>query len=189
MKLTIVITHYNEPWGIVSPLFDSLMLQRGINWEDIEILVIQDGDHTCLIPRAEDRYPELPILTIVLPKGGVSKARNKGLYEAHGEYVMFCDCDDMMHNAFGLHLVFKAIDEKPDVITSKFIEESRYKDEYRLVNREKDVTFVHGKAFRRQYLLDKDIKFPEHLSKHEDGVFIFLAFQMTENTKTINTPF
>ena len=189
MKLTIVITHYKEPWDIVEPLFESISTQRGYEKEEIEILLIQDGEYGVLTPSPEDLFPELHIRSIILPKGGVSKARNYGMDHAQGEYIMFCDCDDMFHNVFGLHLIFAAIEEHPNAIVSKFIEENKFMGEYRLVGHDNDLTFVHGKVFKRDFLKEHDIRFHEELTKHEDGVFVYTAIQLAGELKTISTPF
>ena len=189
MKLTIVITHYKEPWDIVEPLFESICSQRGYEKDELEILVVQDGEDGVLTPSPEELFPELHIRSIILSKGGVSRARNEGLDQAQGEYVMFCDCDDMFMSVFGLHLISSAIEEKPNVISSKFIEENKFHGTYRLVAHDTDLTFVHGKAFRRDFLKEHNIRFHDELTKHEDGVFVYTAIQLGGDVKTISSPF
>ena len=186
MKLSIIITHYTEPWRIVKPMFDSLALQKGINWNEIEILLVQDGSES---PLERNQYIEygLPVMPLTIAHSGVAAARNFGLYAADGDYVMFCDCDDMFCQAFALNMFLSAIKDEPDIIYSPFIEESEYQG-YRLFRHENDMCFVHGKAFNRQFLLNNGLKFPEHVKKHEDGAFVRLAFLLTDNTAHIATP-
>lgn len=186
MKLSIIITHYKEPWYIVKPLFDSLAMQRGVDWKEIEILVIQDGESGSL-ERHLYGSNGLPVAVHTLEHGGVAKARNYGLDISDGEYVMWCDCDDMFCQAFALNMFITAINDKPDIIYSSFIEESDYMG-YHLFRHENDMCFVHGKAFRKQYLFDVTVKFPEHITKHEDGAMIRLAFLLTKNHLYISTP-
>lgn len=188
MTLSIITTHYKEPWRLVKQLFDSLSLQRGIDWKDIEILLIQDGEEGALGRNHFVNYG-LPITMHTVPHGGVSKARNYGLDVAEGNYVMWCDCDDMFHSAYGLYQVFSAIQEDPDIVNSGFIEESAAGDTYKMFAHDSDITFVHGKAFKKQFLLDNEIRFPEDIHKHEDGVAICLAFNLTRNVKYIRSPF
>lgn len=188
MKISIIITHYQEPPEVISPLFDSIALQQGIDFEDLEILLIQDGKTDVLEASWFNRY-KYPVRIIECVKQGVSACRNRGIKEATGDYLMLCDCDDMFCNVFGLHLLFSGIQDNPDIVGSKFVEENRIVAPYKLIGHDNDMTFIHGKLFRRQYLLDQNILFHEDQTKHEDSPFVFLAYQCTKNAKYINTPF
>ena len=57
------------------------------------------------------------------------------------------------------------------------------------INREMDSTFVHGKVYRRQYLIDEGIRFNPDLTIHEDSYFNCLAQKCTQNAKYCQTPF
>ena len=37
--LSLIITHHNEPMELGRNLFNSIEMQQGINWDDIEIIV------------------------------------------------------------------------------------------------------------------------------------------------------
>lgn len=52
-----------------------------------------------------------------------------------------------------------------------------------------DSTFVHGKIHRRQYLIDKDIRWNEKLTIHEDSYFNILCQNLSTNVKYCQTPF
>ena len=52
-----------------------------------------------------------------------------------------------------------------------------------------DSTFVHGKVHRRQYLLDKRIRWNENLTIHEDSYFNILCQNLSTNIKYCQTPF
>ena len=186
--LSIIVTHYQEPTEVIQPLFDSIAIQQGISFDEIEILVVQDGKTAVLDASWFSRY-NLPIRYIECPKQGVSACRNRGIDEAVEDYVMFCDCDDMFGNVFGLHLLMSGAQDSPDIIGSKFVEENRIVAPYKLIGHDNDMTFIHGKIFRREYLIENEIRFHEELTKHEDSPFVFLAYQCTTNVKYINTPF
>lgn len=189
MKLTICITHYKEPFEIMKPMLDSLALQQGVDWSEMEILIAQDGKEGILDASCFTPY-NLPIRFVNLVKSGISAVRNRGMEEANGEYIMWCDCDDMFQSVFGLHLLLEKIDTKhPDVIASKFVEENKHIKPYCLVPHEGDGTFVHGKAFRIAWLKEQGLAFHEDLTKHEDGVFVCLALTLSKNTEYIQTPF
>lgn len=187
-KLTVVVTHYKEPVDTYKALFDSLAIQQGIDLNDIEVIVVQDGNEGGVPLSFLEQYTYTTRL-INIPKGGVSKARNKGLDEATGEYVMFCDCDDMFYSAFGLWMLMRAIEQKPDVIFSSFTEESMITDEYHLIRKDKDITFIHGKAFRKEWLVAENIRFKDELTIHEDGYFVALCNVLSKTQQYIDQPF
>ena len=43
IKLSILITHYNESEEVVNPLIQSILSQEDINFNEIEVLVGNDG--------------------------------------------------------------------------------------------------------------------------------------------------
>lgn len=189
MKLSIVVTHYREPEEVYKPLFDSIAMQIGADLKDIEVIVVNDGnDSPGFDIRFLEKYPFETRLIFVV-KGGVSKARNKGLDEATGDYVMFCDCDDEFCSVFGLRLLFDAMKSEPQMITSPFVEENLVTDEYRLVRKEHDITFIHGKAFNRKWLKENDLRFKDELTIHEDGYFVSLCDLLATKKEYIEEPF
>lgn len=192
MTLDLIVPHYKEPWETCKYLFDTLATQRGINFDDIRAIVVNDGD--CLLN--EDCFAGYPYRVEYLKKqhGGVSAARNYGLDHSDADYVMFCDIDDGFLSNYGLYLVFAAMHEGFDMLASSFIEESFTKDTNAplILPREDDMTFVHGKAYRRQFLIENDLRFDENLTIHEDGYFNLLAYTVAKangKVRKIKTPF
>lgn len=183
--LSIIVPHYKESWETAHYLFDSIATQRGINLKDIEVIVVNDGTFELPI----FHYP-FDVEQHTIEHGGVSKARNYGLDKALGEYVMFCDIDDMFLNNYGLHILFEGMAENPDVITSPFIEEQPKGEGWTIIQHPNDdATFIHGKAYRRDYLLDNNIRFCDELTIHEDGFFNCIALTCAKNKKALTTPF
>lgn len=73
--------------------------------------------------------------------------------------------------------MFREMDFGFDSMVSVFIEESRNPEtkEVVYINHDMDSTFVHGKLHRRQYLIDKQIRFNDKLTIHEDSYFNILC--------------
>ena len=187
-KLSIIVTHYQESMETCRFLLDSLDIQHGIDKSDFNVLVINDGEVRALTrENIGDRTYQVDVVTI--PHGGVSKARNYGIEHADGEYIMFCDCDDGFVSNYGLHLVLSAINEGFDILNSSFIEESPKDGGWRIFRHDKDKVFIHGKAYRRQFLLDKKIRFSTELYFCEDSLFNQEVFALAEKQKYIETPF
>ncbi len=94
MKLSIIIPAYNME-DYLSKCLDSVIYPE---LRDYEIIVVNDGstDHTASI--ASDYVRRLPSLIrlISTPNGGLGHARNVGLDNASGDYLLFLDSDDSL---------------------------------------------------------------------------------------------
>lgn len=188
MTLDILVTHYKEPLEVCKPLFESLACQRGIDFNDVTVTFVNDGEDGA-IECADRNYP-FHIDFLTKEHGGVSAARNYALDNSDSDYVMWCDCDDAFLNGYGLYLVFSAMQEDYDAITSCFVEEQRTDDgNYRIFRHDKDCTFIHGKVYKRDFLVRNDIRFRDDLTIHEDGYFNTIALTVAEKKKEIETPF
>lgn len=187
MRLAILVTHYKEPSEVCVKLLDSIALQRGIDFNDISVTFVNDGSDGEILS-FERTYP-FSINFITKEHGGVSAARNCAMDNSESDYVMFCDADDMFLNNYGLHLLFSAMQELPDAITSCFVEEQITDGKARIIRHDKDVTFIHGKAYRREFLTKNGIRFRDDLTIHEDGYFNVIALTVAEEKKEIETPF
>lgn len=188
--LDIIIPHYKEPWETCKFLFNSIANQRGVSLNNIHVIVVNDGD--CLLD--EKHFTEFPfsIDYVVKDHGGVSAARNFGLRMSKADYVMFCDIDDGFLNNYALHLIFSAMQEGFDLCVPTFVEETFDENgNATIVSHDQDLTFMHGKVYRRQFLIDHGIFFDEAMTLHEDGYFNMLCYAVAQHEgkiKTISTP-
>ena len=89
LKVSVIIPAYNAE-NTISAVIEDLLRQNFLN---MEIIVVDDGstDNTAAIVRS---FNEKNIRFIKKENGGVSSARNRGIQEANGEYLMFADADD-----------------------------------------------------------------------------------------------
>ena len=194
MKLDILMPHYKEPWSLVQPFFDSLKAQRAIDFADIRVIMVNDGkqvDSNLSLDDLEEMQLRYPFRVDVFFKQheGVSAARNYALDESIADYVMFCDCDDSFANIYGLRFLFDQMEKGYDAISSIFLVEYMDNGQLRITYKDNDVTFVHGKAYRRQYLIDKNLRWKPELTIHEDGYFNCLAMMFADTKTKIDTPF
>lgn len=189
MKLQILIPHYNETVEEIKPMLDSIAVQQSIDFKEIGVILCHDGKD--IADLSLQPYP-FEIKQIRQAHKGVSAARNACLDAATADYVMFCDADDMFYSVCGLYIIFREIDNGGfDSLVSLFIEESRNPENSEIVyiNHEMDSTFVHGKVHKRQYLLDKKIRWNDKLTIHEDSFFNILCQNLSENVKYCPMPF
>ena len=167
-----------------------LALQRDINFEDVGVILVNDGEGNEIPEEHFTAYP-YKVKQISIPKGGVSKARNAGLDASTADWVMFCDFDDCFSSLFGLHLIFCGIaEDKYDLLRAVFTEETRDDDGMiHLVSHDDDTVFIHGKVMRRKFLLENGIRFHPKLTIHEDGFFNVLTYSLAKDRgQKINTP-
>ena len=88
--ITVIIPAYNAESSI-NKTIDSIINQT---YKNIEVIVVDDGskDSTAIIVES---YKDDRIKLIKKENGGVSSARNLGIRSANGEYIAFCDSDDV----------------------------------------------------------------------------------------------
>ena len=181
--------HYHETEEVIKPLLNSISYQENVDFADIGVIICHDGED---IPNLVFGDYPFEIKQINIPHRGVSAARNAALDASTAEYVMFCDCDDIFFNACGLWVVFRDLDANdPDTFVSNFLEETRTADTGKIVYlvHSDDATFVHGKVHKRQYLIDKNIRWNEKLTVHEDSYFNILCQSLTEKKYNCPTAF
>lgn len=193
MKLQILIPQYKETEEVIAPLLHSIAIQQGIDVKnDVGVIICNDGSDVTLSDAFLSGFP-FDVKYIKQPHRGVSAARNACLDAATADYVMWCDADDMFFNNCGLYIVFREMKgDGFNAMSSVFVEETRDpKTKERVyINREMDSTFVHGKVYRRKYLISNNIRFNDGLTIHEDSYFNCMAQRMSpDGIKYCSTPF
>ena len=193
MKLQILIPQYKETDEVVKPLLDSIAVQQSVDLNEVGVIITNDGTDVKLSKKLLNSYP-FKVEYYHNKHEGVSATRNYCLDKATADYVMFCDADDMFYHVCGLYVIFREMNVAGgfDALVSAFLEETRNpanRDEILYVTREMDSTFVHGKVYRRKYLMDNNIRFNPKLTIHEDSYFNCLAQKMTPNAKYSQLPF
>lgn len=188
MKLQILITQYNETDEVIKPLLDSIAIQQGVDFNEIGVIIVNDGSNTFLTNDFIESY-KFPIVYHKEPHRGVSGARNACMDYAVADYIMFCDADDMFVSNCGLYQIFLDIAGGFDTFVSAFIEEARRGGKPLYITHTDDATFIHGKVHRRQYLIDNNIRWNEALTIHEDSYFNILCQSLTDRCMECSTPF
>lgn len=162
MRLSIIIPYYNTK-HYTDELLSVLAPQRN---KDVEIIIIDDGSESCYFNELDG------VNTIRKENGGVSSARNRGLDEAKGDYIVFIDSDDLVTPDY-IEQIFKAIEGNPDTVyiswrsidrrLGKIIESE--KDEFNPWNR-----CVWNRVFKKEWL--NGLRFNEEMQVAEDDDFL-----------------
>lgn len=182
--ITIIVPVYNVE-DYLPRCIESLILQK---YSNIEILLINDGslDNSLEICR---KYAEKDIRIKVFDKvnGGVSSARNVGLENASGKYVMFVDSDDYVSKDYCQNLYNIISYSDLDVVcTSHYNVNGDYKKvnsntvNLKLTSYEALKRFFLGNGINCylfskifKYETIKGLQFDESLESAEDVLFIY----------------
>lgn len=189
MKLSVIIPQYKERDKDVKKLLSSIDYQLNVNWDDVEVIIVNDHSDTLLSEQMLSSFENIKPKYIKLEKNlGPGLARQAGLDLAQGEYVTFCDADDMYQNFGVFSLYFANIQEHhPDILRTQWLEELEINGAMTYITHEYEATWMHGKVFRRQFLIDNNIRFSNELLYHEDSYILSNAFGVA--TKAIDVPF
>lgn len=176
-KLDIIVPHYKEDIHLMDPMLGILKLQRNIKWSDFRVLIVCDGED---IEMPEDFGKDCPfeVKWIHIPHGGISVARNAGLDYSNADWIMFCDTDDAFLCTTSLQTYLRFMTDDKVAVFSAFFEESPSRTDGHiqlLWHPGRDYIFIHGRAFRRSWLKDNNIRFKDDVQLHEDSYFIALV--------------
>ena len=181
MSIQILINHYHESAEIVGRLLRSIDEQIGVQNGSFDVLLYSDGSDVPLSDYFLSQF-SFPVTRKVLEHRGVCATRNALLDDATAEWVMFCDADDCFHSSLGLYRLFKAANDlSVDIIGSPYEKETLSDNSFIYTSMQRDTIRVHGKIFRRQYLVDNNIRFPDELPYSGDMYFLWQAYNLKQN--------
>ena len=108
-KVSVIMPTYNRADRIGKSI-ESVLNQTFKNWE---LIIVSDGsaDNT---PEVIKKYKDSRIIFLEKKHGGPSLARNFGLKHARGEYITYCDDDDVLF-PYHLETLTGYLDRHPEV--------------------------------------------------------------------------
>lgn len=176
-----MITHYKSPWSLGKPWFDMVALQRNIDFSDIGVILVSDGEESKLPDELFTDYP-YEVKNLTIPHKGVSGARNAGIDASDAEWIMICDFDDSFLSVNALHVLLTAAkDESKMMYWSHFMEELMTPNGIIYHSHDRDYIFNHGKMFRLDWLRKENLRFHDKLTLHEDVYFNTLTQAVADN--------
>ena len=115
MLFSVIVPIYNV-MDFIHPCIDSILSQNG---EDFEVLLVDDGS-TDGSSDVCDAYEQKDNRVKVIHKqnGGLVSARNAGIAQAKGEYILYVDGDDRVSEKW-LEVIRQqivSVPERPDIV-------------------------------------------------------------------------
>lgn len=200
-KISVIVPVYNVE-KYLEECIDSILNQTYTN---LEIILVDDGskDNSGLIC---DKYADKDNRIKVIHKsnGGLSSARNAGLDSATGDYIMFCDSDDMFFPT-SCEVMFNEIDSKnADYVVGNYqncteegelwenpvFDKEKYKNFKLSIKDYKNSFFIMNssacnKIYSMPFLNSLNIRFVEKVPA-EDAIFTTQCFIHSKNVYYIN---
>lgn len=190
---SIIIPVYNAQ-NTIRRTLQSVLNQT---FSSYEIIVVNDGsrDNSARILQEFAHYPQVTVLNQI--NAGVSAARNSGLQQASGEYVLFLDADDWVDdnflmsfklnlNAWPAESVDLMVGNLNDNRIGKVSQAGFFSQQdipYVLGELEMsdNIGYLHNKCYRRQIIDDLHLRFMEGVSMSEDLLFNLKFFSYVSN--------
>ena len=180
VDVSVVIPFYN-PGADIDDCLTS-MVQQTISADRYEVILVDDGSTDGSDQRVAgwvERYPSVLSLHRIAASGGPARPRNIGLTKARGRYVQFVDSDDTLALSALEHLVAIADRSAADIVVHKISAGGPRNIYHQLFRRTATNLTVDScpqllrngtvcKLFRRQFLVDHDVRFPEGDTYIED---------------------
>lgn len=194
-RLQILVPQYKEKEETISFLLNSIDCQELIDKKDIGVIICSDGGEYILDKDFLNKY-SYDIEYVICKHRGVSATRNSALLLSDADYVMYCDSDDGFCNIFALKIIFENIDisekdGKPfDLMSSKFYIEKQPEGNtsWALSVVDHNNIYIHGRVYRREFLIKNNLYFNEKIWANEDSFFNIFTNFCSQNTKLLNIP-
>lgn len=189
--ISIIVPFYNVG-ELIRNSVNSIKKQKEKNFE---VIFINDGSKDNSKDILKELLEKCDFIYRIIDKEneGVSVARNAGIKEAEGDYVLFLDADDIIHED-----LIKDINQKLmmvtmpdivywgyDIINQKGKILKKYEDHYMYIDRNdslikeymlKNIWIWTGSAlYNKSFLKANNIYFPKRVARAQDIVFIFNA--------------
>lgn len=203
MRFSVIVPLYNcEKY--IDKCLESLINQK---YNDYEIIVVNDGSTDKSLEIVNSLiYDKKNIKVITQENQGLSGARNTGIKNSIGEYLVFIDADDFVEESL-LFELDKTISDQ-DIIIYGFYSDTYVNDKFvsskEMYCKNNDFSncieqmdilelstilgFAWNKAYKRKFIKENNINFDVGISLIEDILFNSKVLMETNNLSIISKP-
>lgn len=180
MRFSVIIPHYDKTGDLSKNMRLLQTLEnQDFNKKDYEVIIIDDFSPFS-VEGIENYTMDLKYLKLE-KNVGVALARQVGIEQAKGDYVLFIDNDDDLFSVKTLSKLDLLLDDDTLILSTGFLEDTN-KDNNEgkriFLPHYNDKTWMHGKVYKREFLIKNEISFKPHLRYCEDAYFNNLAFAL-----------
>lgn len=188
-RLSIIIPVYNAE-RFIRTAIESVLIQKV---KEIEIILVNDGSNDRSKQICEE-YKSENVRCIFIEHAGTGHARNVGIKEAQGEWIIFLDSDDLILNEtldekFLLYLETMNTKEIDLIVTPRVDCDFELKKNPCIIFPEKleEIKYHMPKmsfftwVYRKEFLISKNVEFFEYQKQDIESAFRFRCFSRTDN--------
>jgi len=114
--ISIIIPMYNAI-EFVPKVTQSILSQQ---FHGFEVVLIDDGSTDNSLELCQYFLKDIDVIAIRQENAGLSGARNAGIWEASGEYILFLDADDFLLPGALINISAALENNRPDVLFGRF---------------------------------------------------------------------
>lgn len=167
MQVSVVIPVYNTDLKLLKECIASIENQT---FSDFEILIVDDGSKAEYAKNLDTLADEFQNIRIIHKQNeGVSVARNVGVQQAKGEYILFADGDDLL-TPFVLESGVKSLyDTGADVVIGRILQTSDRPNEFPKKKEEPKTEILDTDEKRTEFLRHVFLKTLNSWGRDENG--------------------
>lgn len=199
-KISVIIPIYNTPDSF---LLNNLSHLEKQTMKEIEVILVDDGSHKKTADICDEYVERNSNFKVIHKKNaGLSAARNTGVNNSSGEYILFVDgddyieystCEQLYPNEFKPDVVCACMSKDMGKIIKKY-DYSLFKDNKLYKNDEckffrdnvlnfyANISSVNGKLYKRSFLLKNKLEHNEELKTGIEGIdFCFRLYDQAQS--------
>ena len=197
-KVSIIVPVYNIE-NYIRVCVESILAQT---YESFELILVDDGskDNSGILC---DEYAAIDSRVKVIHKenGGVSSARNTGLQQAKGKWIMYVDGDDWIEPDMIESLIEAAKATEADLVFGDYMKYGPYAGNHKLPTWSTDkkdsmsryiaysMTTIWGSIAKRSLYTEHSLKSPDGVSYCEDFHLIVRLCHFANKIVNVHRPF
>lgn len=199
-KISVIVPIYNVE-EYLERCIDSILIQ---DYDNFEVVLVDDcstDKSSTIAKNYSELYPRKCIFVQRESNGKLSAARNTGIKVSTGDWVTFIDSDDWVEKNYLSSMINVAIKDESDIVAcgyyhawgnNRLVVVNPFGDLSSESSQEMKVALMRNhacmKLFRKSFIIENGIAFPEHIVRAEDMGFTIPLMTRTKRISIIKEP-